>query len=125
MWVTTGEFKLTLTRLQGVLFFEHDYFKQAITSMVWHKYHSQKLVQASKMAPLIVLVAASFLVALERQKTGYVKQEDSHEQILTFCQTVQEFISNHVLTNEPAKQRFFTHCGLIMSRCYVEETGKK
>ena len=117
--MTMGEFKLTLTRLQGVLFFEHDCFKQAITSMVWHKYHSQKLVQALKMAPLIALVAASFLVALERWKTGYIKQEDSREQILTFCQTVQEFISNHILTNEPAKQRFFTHCGLIMSRCYV------
>ena len=92
---------------------------------MWHKYHSQKLVQASKMTPLIALVAVSFLVALERQKTGYVKQEDSREQILIFCQTVQEFISNHVLTNEPAKQRFFMHCGLIMSRCYVEEMGKK
>ena len=93
--------------------------------MMWHKYHSQKLVQASKLALLIVLVAASFLMAFERRKTGYVKQEDSREQILTFCQTVQEFISNHVLTNESAKQQFFMHCGLIMSRCYVEETGKK
>ena len=33
--------------------------------MVWHKYYSQKLVQALKIAPLIALVAALFLVALE------------------------------------------------------------
>lgn len=72
------------------------------------------------MSPLVALVAGSYIVALERRQTGDVEeQKASNDHFLGICREIQSYISQDIMQNNGARQRFLEHCGLIVTHSHV------
>jgi hypothetical protein len=103
--------------LQGTtLYFEHACIRSAISRVVWKTLKCSDVLQPENMAPLVALVATSFIIALEVRAA--TTENPSSEQFLEIYRQVFDFISHIVYTDPVAQNNFIEFCTLVISCSY-------
>jgi len=103
---------LHVRRDDGTGYFEHRCIQSLIFTIAWQDLLCGDVLQPKSMSPLVSLVAACFILALQsRSKSGSLLPKlATHEQLAEVYRRVQGYMNTVVLGNPSARDRFTTFC---------------
>lgn len=92
-------------------YFEHPCFEDAIGNVVWDQFQCGAMLPADSFIPLFALVAASYVAALERRRTGMTAPNTvSDDDFQELCRNIQAYILSLFANNFLAREEFNRHC---------------
>ena len=98
-------------------YFKHDTIRNVISHVVWRDLQCPDILQADSMGPLVTLITAAYIIALERHESGVLAHEPSTpEHFIEVYRAVHTFVNSVFTQGSMARARFTEYCSLIISR---------